>query len=52
MTPIIETFRYGFLGEGSFTWGSLGYACGVTLVLFVFGVVIFNKVERNFVDTV
>jgi len=52
MTPIIETFRYGFLGEGSFTWGSLGYATGVTLALLVFGIVIFNKVERNFVDTV
>lgn len=52
MTPIIETFRYGFLGEGSFTWGSFGYATGVTLALLVFGIVIFNKVERNFVDTV
>jgi lipopolysaccharide transport system permease protein len=52
MTPIIETFRYGFLGEGSFSWGSLGYATGVTLALLVFGIVIFNKVERNFVDTV
>ncbi|KRT15826.1 ABC transporter permease [Pedobacter ginsenosidimutans] len=52
MTPIIETFRYGFLGEGSFTWGSLCYATGVTLALLVFGIVIFNKVERNFVDTV
>jgi lipopolysaccharide transport system permease protein len=52
MTPIIETFRYGFLGEGSFTWESLGYATSVTLILLVFGIVIFNKVERNFVDTV
>jgi len=52
MTPIIETFRYGFLGEGSFSWGSLGYAVGVTLAMLIFGVVIFNKVERNFVDTV
>jgi lipopolysaccharide transport system permease protein len=52
MTPIIETFRYGFLGEGSFSWGSLGYATGITLALLVFGIVIFNKVERNFVDTV
>jgi lipopolysaccharide transport system permease protein len=52
MTPIIETFRYGFLGEGSFDWGSLGYATAVTLILLVFGIVIFNKVERNFVDTV
>lgn len=52
MTPIIETFRSGFLGEGSFSWGSLGYASGVTVVLLLFGIVIFNKVERNFVDTV
>lgn len=52
MTPIIETFRYGFLGEGSFSWGSLGYATTVTAVLMIFGIVIFNKVERNFVDTV
>lgn len=52
MTPIIETFRYGFLGEGSFNWASLGYAGGVTLFLFVFGIVVFNKVERTFVDTV
>lgn len=52
MTPIIETFRYGFLGEGSFSWGSLGYASGVTVALLLFGIVIFNKVERNFVDTV
>jgi len=52
MTPILETFRYGFLGEGSFSWGSLGYATGVTMFLLIFGIVIFNKVERNFVDTV
>jgi len=52
MTPIIETFRYGFLGEGSFSWQSLGYATIVTVLLLVIGIVIFNKVERNFVDTV
>ncbi|WP_316796716.1 ABC transporter permease [Pedobacter agri] len=52
MTPIIETFRYGFLGEGSFSWGSVGYACIVTIALLFTGVVVFNKVERNFVDTV
>ncbi|WP_293311993.1 ABC transporter permease [Pedobacter sp. UBA5917] len=52
MTPIIETFRYGFLGEGSFSWGGFGYATLVTLLLLIFGTVIFNKVERNFVDTV
>ncbi|MGN8059066.1 ABC transporter permease [Pedobacter sp. 22163] len=52
MTPIIETFRYGFLGEGSFSWFSLGYATIVTIVLLLIGTVVFNKVERNFVDTV
>ncbi|WP_443944215.1 ABC transporter permease [Pedobacter sp. AW1-32] len=52
MTPIIETFRYGFLGEGSFSWNGFGYATVVTVALLLFGIVIFNKVERNFVDTV
>jgi lipopolysaccharide transport system permease protein len=52
MTTIIEIFRHGFLGQGSFSWGSLGYTAGVTLILLIAGIVIFNKVERNFVDTV
>lgn len=52
MTPILETFRYGFLGQGSFTWGSLGYVSGVTVVLLICGIIIFNKVEKTFVDTV
>jgi len=52
MTPIIEIFRLGFLGEGSFSWHSFAYATSVTLVLLVFGIIIFNKVEKTFVDTV
>ncbi len=52
MTALIETFRYGFLGKGGFTWALLGYAVCVTTVLLFFGIIIFNKVERNFVDTV
>ncbi len=52
MTAIIETFRFGFLGQGSFTWASFGYSCSVTIILLVFGVIIFNKVEKNFIDTV
>lgn len=52
MTALIETFRYGFLGKGSFTWHSLGYSALTTLILLVSGVIIFNKVEKNFVDTV
>lgn len=52
MTPIIEAFRYGFLGEGTFTWMTLGTSAAVTILLTIFGIVIFNKVERNFIDTV
>lgn len=52
MTAIIETFRYGFLGNGSFSWGLLGYSCGVTLLTIIAGIVVFTKVEKNFIDTV
>lgn len=52
MTPVIETFRYGFLGNGSFTWQSLGYCTVITLIISISGIIIFNKVEKNFVDTV
>jgi lipopolysaccharide transport system permease protein len=52
MTPIIETFRIGFLGSGTFTWGLLGYATGVTFAILILGVLTFNKVERSFVDTI
>lgn len=52
MTPILETFRYGFLGNGSFSWGSLGYCTAITFIITLTGIIIFNKVERTFVDTV
>ena len=52
MTGIIEAFRYGFLGQGVLTWQSLGYSVILTLVSLVLGVIIFNKTEKTFVDTV
>jgi lipopolysaccharide transport system permease protein len=52
MTPIIETFRYGFLGKGTFTWGLLGYSSGFTILVLFLGILIFNKIEKNFIDTV
>lgn len=52
MTALIETFRYAFLGRGSFTWMSLGYSTLVTIIFLIIGTIIFNKVEKNFVDTV
>ena len=52
MTPIIETLRYGFLGHGSFSWSSLSVSAATILIIVFFGIIIFNKVERNFIDSV
>jgi lipopolysaccharide transport system permease protein len=52
MTGIIEAFRHGFLGEGSLTLQTLGYSIAFTLIALVLGVIIFNKTEKTFVDTV
>ena len=52
ITAVIETFRYGFLGKGSFSWELLGYCGLVTGILLFAGIVIFNRVEKTFVDTV
>jgi lipopolysaccharide transport system permease protein len=52
MSAIIETFRFAFTGSGSFSWWDLGYSGLFTLGLLFFGIIIFNKVERTFMDTV
>ncbi len=52
MTPIIEIFRLGFLGQGTLHWGWLAYSAGFAVVSLLVGVVAFNRVERTFMDTV
>jgi lipopolysaccharide transport system permease protein len=52
ITAVIETFRYGFLGKGSFSWELFGYSLIITVVILISGTIIFNKVEKTFVDTV
>ena len=52
MTGIIEAFRFGFLGQGAFTINTFGYSVVFTLISLVLGVIIFNKTEKTFVDTV
>ncbi len=49
---LIETFRYGFLGTGQFYSGAFLYSVIFTILSFFTGLIIFNKVEKNFVDTV
>lgn len=52
LTAIVETFRYGFTGSGDFSWAGLLYSGVWAITLLFAGTVIFNKVEKNFMDTV
>ena len=52
MTPLIETMRYSFLGQGIFSWDYLICSFVFMVILLFFGIVIFNKVEKSFMDTV
>ena len=52
MTSIIEAFKFITLGQGYFSWGALGYSFAFMSLLLLFGVVVFNKVQRSFMDTV
>jgi len=52
MTPIIETFRYAYLGTGAFDPAYLCYSALFTAVILFVGVILFNHVEITFMDTV
>jgi lipopolysaccharide transport system permease protein len=52
MTPIIEAFRYAFLGTGTVNLPNLAYSFGFMLVVVIVGSIIFNRVEATFMDTV
>ena len=52
MSSIIEATKYAFLGQGEFSWGHIFYSFSVMLILLFIGVLFFNKVEQNFMDTV
>ena len=49
---VIETARYMLLHEGSISSGGMLYTVGVTIILFFVGLLIFNKTEKSFIDTV
>ena len=53
VTPVIETFKYGALSAGEFIgWGWLAYSFGFMLVVLALGILIFNRVQKSFMDTV
>lgn len=52
MTSIIETFKYGFLGKGTFEWTYLLYTSIFSIVILFIGVILFNRTEKSFMDTI
>ena len=52
MTPVIEGFRQAFIGKGHLDFNMFIYSIIFTLITFILGILIFNKVEQSFIDTV
>lgn len=52
VTMPVEMFRFAVLGKGTIDPIFLGISWAFTLIVIVFGIMVFNKVERTFMDTV
>ena len=52
MTAIIETFKVGAFGAGQFSWIALAYSALIILVLLLLGILIFNRKQKFFIDTI
>ncbi|MBR4497348.1 MAG: ABC transporter permease [Bacteroidales bacterium] len=52
VTSIIETFKFGAFGIGVFSWGALVYSFVFMILLLFFGIILFNRIEKSFMDTV
>ena len=52
LTAIIETFKYGFTGVGVFEWNYLLYSFVVSIAVLLLGIIVFNRVQKNFMDVI
>ncbi len=52
LTAILETFKYAFTGVGEFNWFYLSYSIVFTIIILLLGIIIFNRVQRNFMDVI
>lgn len=52
VTSIIEAFKYGALGVGEFSWSMLSYSFGFMIIILAIGIILFNQIQRSFMDTV
>jgi len=52
MTPVMNNFKWAFLGSGTFMAGSWILSLAITFIIFFIGIILFSKVEKTFIDTV
>lgn len=52
LTSITETFKYGAMGAGEFSWGWLAYSFGIMFALLLIGALMFNRKQKLFIDTI
>lgn len=52
VAPLVEAFKYGLIGAGEFNPGRLLYSVIFTTILLFIGIILFNRTEQNFMDTV
>lgn len=52
MAPIVNNFKYAFLGCGQMEWGYWGLSAIITCIILFIGIILFNRVEKTFMDTV
>ncbi len=52
LSSILEAFKFGWLGVGEFSWAALGYSAGFMVALLALGIIVFNRIQRTFMDTV
>ena len=52
LVPLMEIVKFAFLGEGTLNWPATAYSGIFTLFILIIGVLVFNKVEKDFIDTV
>lgn len=52
MAPVIETFRYAFLGSGYINLQNWLTSLAITAGILAIGVVLFSRIEKTFMDTV
>ena len=52
LSAIIETFKYGFWGVGVFEWNYLLYSFVMSIAVLLLGIIVFNRVQKNFMDVI